>query len=204
MVRTVLTTNNSAYLAQFVSNGILKLVSDKKLLLDADLKNLYNLGEPEIQKIAAHALSDRGDDTLALHFIGTESPKFKSSYASVRMEALREIGSIGKYKSLPYVLDSLKDADPNTKLQALALMGAYGSNRNITAVEALLSDKNLQVKLQAQLTIEDLWYKNTPGLVTQEQHFAPPGNYDENVVVEINQNEDTATTITQENNNSKI
>jgi hypothetical protein len=104
------------------------------------------------------------------------------------MQTLHEISSMGKANSLPHVIDRLKDTDPDIKLQALVLLGTYGSDKNVAAAEALLSDKNAQVRTQAQLTVEDLWHKNTVGVITQNQQFAPPGDYDINRAAEENQN----------------
>ena len=164
------------YIAQMVIRGMLHFQLEKDLLTDDNIKNLYELDDPIIKKLAAQIMSDRGDNSLADLYVESFDSGFPSKQPEVRLQTLFEVSALKKFNALPQIKTSLKDPDSAIRLQALNFLGAYGNDMDILAAESLLGDSHPQVRAQAQLVVKNLWHKNSHHVMTENQEFAPPGD----------------------------
>ena len=163
-----------AHIEQMAVTGMLQLQSNTDLLINNDLKNLFQLDSKTIKKMVAQILSDRGDTSLVNSDVNLFGSDITNENPGVRLQTLFEMTSLHKFDALPNIKLSLTDADASIRLQALNLISVYGSDKDVTSIEPLLMDTNPQVRVQSQLALKNLWRKNTPGVLTEEPEFAPP------------------------------
>ncbi|MES2826285.1 MAG: HEAT repeat domain-containing protein [Pseudomonadota bacterium] len=184
--------------AALVSHGMVGLSQSKDYLLDENLKAIFTLSDPNAQKISALILEDRGDSSLVKQYIETKSAGLRSTNPAERMSALEDIASVGFFSAVPYVVNNLRDKDPQVKLNALELLSQFGTNANIASVEPLLSDGNADVKQAAQLTMDALWEKNTNERLSLQERLVQPGFPAQGLVPDLEVNKPT------ENNMSAV
>ncbi|MES2673139.1 MAG: HEAT repeat domain-containing protein [Pseudomonadota bacterium] len=165
---------NDPWHAQMLINGMMFLSPDDNYLNAENLKAIYEFDDPNVKKMAAQLLADKGDDSLANEYQEISDAKFSSENPAVRLQSLFDITALKKFNALPQMKIGLKDNDPSVRLQALNLFATYGSDVDVVAVESLINDPHPQVRAQAQLVVKDLWHKNSSGVMTDAQEFAPP------------------------------
>ncbi|MES2825061.1 MAG: HEAT repeat domain-containing protein [Pseudomonadota bacterium] len=184
--------------AALVSHGMVGLSQSKDYLLNENLKTIFTLNDSNAKKISALILEDRGDSSLVKQFIEMKSSGLSSKNPADRMSALQDIASVGFFNSVPYVVNSLRDADSQVKLNALELLSQFGTNTNIASVEPLLNDGNTDVKQAAELTMDALWGKNTNERLSLQERLVQPGFPAQGLVPDLEVNRPT------ENNMSAV
>lgn len=161
--------------ADVIAEGLFYLTStDNNAITNTDLKNFYARGDAGIQKAAAHLLSRRGDPSLARSYIDTLASSLDIQVPHKRVETLYEIASIGTFEAIPYLVDRLKDSDPEVRMVSLLLLDRYGSIAEVAAIESLRGDDIPRIRDQAELIAAELWKKNIAGVYSTEQHSLPP------------------------------
>ena len=186
-------TDSSA--AALVAHGMIGLSQSKDYLLNENLKTIFTLKDPNVQKISALILEDRGDGSLVKQYMETKSAGLGSKNPADRISALDEITSVGFFSAVPYVVESLRDSDPQVKLGALELLSEFGTNTNISSVEPLLADGNSDVKQAAQQTMDALWEKSTNERLSLQERLVQPGFPAQGLVPDMDVNRPTESNI---------
>jgi hypothetical protein len=182
-------TDKSA--AALVAHGMVGLAQAKEHLRNEDLKTMFNIDDANTQKIAALILEDRGDGSLVKQYMETKSAGLNSKNPADRISALEDIASVGFSSAVPYVVDKLRDNDPQVKLNALEILSQFGTNTNIASVEPLLADGNTDVKQAAQQTMDRLWDKNASEQLSLQERLVQPGFPVQGLVPDLDVNKPT-------------
>ena len=178
-----------------VAHGMVGLSQSKEYLSNENLKTIFTLNDPNVQKISALILEDRGDSSLVKQYMETKSAGLGSKNPVDRISALEEIASVGFFSAVPYVVKGLRDSDPQVKLGALELLSQFGTNTNISSVEPLLADGNSDVKQAAQQTMDALWQKSTNEKLSLQERLVQPGFPAQGLVPDMDVNRPTESNI---------
>lgn len=160
--------------AQLVNMGVLALAGSPDILLGSDLHYFFHLGDPQLQKVTALVLGERGDESLAIRYVAMRSGSIGNPDRDERRRALEDVASVGRHAALPHIAGSLRDPDADMRIQALVLLATYGSNADAYAAEMLLSDPDARVREQAGYAIDSLWKKGSARAVSAEWRIAAP------------------------------
>ena len=187
--------------AALVAHGIVGLSQSTDYLSNENLKTTFTLNDPNVQKISALILEDRGDGSLVKQYMETKSAGLGSKNPADRISALEEITSVGFFNAVPYVVKSLRDSDPQVKLGALELLSQFGTNTNITSIEPLLADGNSDVKQAAQQTMDALWGKSTNEQLSLQERLVQPGFPAQGLVPDLDVNRPTESNVSPVDSN---
>lgn len=139
------------------TKGIFDMARDREHLPDDALQSIYNnQSDPDLKRVVAQILSQRGNDTLLEDQVAKVQAKLKSSQPRERQEALTHLAKLRSAKAADAILPLLRDADTDVKLDALLAIRNNGNALNIGAVELMRNDPNAAVRSLANDVANDL------------------------------------------------
>lgn len=150
-----------------VGSSIRQLVNNQ-YLLNADLKQFYNSGDEQLQRAAADALAQRGDDSLQQRYINEQfAIASQNGNSTKRAEAVQKLTAFGRNPyAVSRILPMLEDSDSLVRLKAVSALAYTGDDSNIPAVQALLNDGVAAIRQRAEEVIGVLTGNNSgPGLI---------------------------------------
>lgn len=130
-----------------VSRGIFDLAGDRENLPDYALQSLYNnQSNPDVKRVIAQVLSQRGNNTMMENHIAEARGALKSENPTERQRALQQLAKTHHVSAATLVAPMLKDGDINVRLDALLALRATGNQSHLALVESLVNDKDEAIR----------------------------------------------------------
>ena len=140
-----------------VSKTIFDMASDREGLPDYVLESIYSeQTDPDLKRIAAQILSQRGNNTLMDNHIADLQTGLKSAQPTARQQALVELAKTHSAYAADVIAPLLQDPDINVKLDALLALRATGNQTHISQAERLLGDPEPAVSSLARDVVNSL------------------------------------------------
>jgi len=156
-VNGLLSDNPTKEKIAVATKGIFDLARDRDHLPDGALESIYNSqNDPDLKRVVAQVLSQRGNDTLLEDQIAKAQAKLKSSQPRDRQDALVQLAKLRNVKAADAILPLLHDPDTDVKLDALLALRNNGNALNAGYVEMLRNDPNPAVRSLANDVASDL------------------------------------------------
>lgn len=139
------------------SKGIFDMADNRESLPDQELEAIYyNHTDPELKRVAAQALSLRGDNSLLDKQINEAQPGLRSDDPAQRQRTLVELAKTRYAGAANIIVPLLQDKDTGVKLDALLALRATGNQSHIHLVEALSNHPDPAVSWLAKDVIDNL------------------------------------------------
>ncbi|HEX7027715.1 MAG TPA: HEAT repeat domain-containing protein [Gammaproteobacteria bacterium] len=166
VIRMIMSQSHDGEDVSLVVSSLRALV-DNQYLLNVDLKEIYNSGDEQLQRVAADALAQRGDDSLQRRYIDEQYAIATQHTDSVRRaEAVQKLTAFGKNpQAASRILPLLEDHDSYVRLKAVSALAYAGEHSDIPAVQALLDDEVAAVRQRAEEVIGALNRSDSLGLI---------------------------------------
>ena len=140
-VNDLLANDASQETVAIVSKGIFDMATDRESLPDYALQSLYNnQKDPDVKRVIAQVLSQRGNNTLMENHLSEARARLKSDDPTDRQHALQNLAKTHYVNAVSVISPMLHDADINVRLDALLAMRATGNQSHLALVESLLND----------------------------------------------------------------
>jgi hypothetical protein len=140
-----------------VSKGIFDMTNDRENLPDYMLQSMYNnQTHPDLKRVIAQVLSNRGNNALIDRQITEAQTRLKSADPGERQSALTNLAKTHSSNAATAIAPLLKDPNIDVKLDALLALRATGNQTHINLVENLLNDPDPSVSSLAKDVIGDL------------------------------------------------
>ncbi len=140
-----------------VSRGVFDMASDRENLPDYALQTMYhNQTDPELKRVIAQVLSNRGNNTLIDNQIAEAQTRLKSDSPSERQQALTHLAKTHSSTAVNAIAPLLHDSEIDVKLDALLAMRATGNQSHVSMVEKLLNDPDPAVSSLANDVVSHL------------------------------------------------
>jgi HEAT repeat protein len=156
-LKDFLAENVDAEKAAVASRGIFDMAKDRENLPDYALQSLYNKqSDPNLKRVIAQVLSQRGNNFLLDSQIAETQAQLKSDQPADRQAALNELAKIRSVKAVDVIVPYLQDADTNVKLDALQALRETGNQSHVALIQTLVNDpdpavSSLATEVQNQL-----------------------------------------------------
>jgi len=156
-LKDFLAENVDAEKAAVASRGIFDMAKDRENLPDYALQSLYNKqSDPNLRRVIAQVLSQRGNNLLLDSQIAETQAQLKSDQPADRQAALNELAKIRSVKAVDVIVPYLQDADTNVKLDALQALRETGNQSHVALIQTLVNDpdpavSSLATEVQNQL-----------------------------------------------------
>lgn len=139
------------------SRGIFDMSRDRQTLPDYALQSIYNNhSDPNLKRVIAQVLSQRGNNALLDNQISEAQAQLKSQNPSDRQAALNQLSKIHSTKAVDAIAPYLLDPDTNVKLDALQALRNTGNQKNAGLVEMLVNDPDPSVSSLANEVLANL------------------------------------------------
>lgn len=140
-----------------VSKSIFDRASDRENLPDYELQSIYNnQADPELKRVIAQVLSNRGNNALMDNQIAAAQTRLISDNPNDRQHALTELAKTHSSSAANAIIPLLNDSNIDVKLNALLALKATGNQTHIHLVEQLVNDADPAVSALARDVISDL------------------------------------------------
>lgn len=140
-----------------VSKSIFDRASDRENLPDYELQSIYNnQADPELKRVIAQVLSNRGNNELIDNQIAAVQTRLSSENPSERQNALTELAKTHSSNAANAIVPLLNDSNIDVKLNALLALKATGNQTHIRLVAQLVNDADPAVRALARDVINDL------------------------------------------------
>jgi hypothetical protein len=156
-LKDFLADNVDAQKAAVASRGVFDMAKDRESLPDYALQSLYNKqSDPNLKRVIAQVLSQRGNNFLLDNQIAETQAQLKSDQAADRRAALNELAKIRSVKAVDVIVPYLQDPDTNVKLEALQALRETGNQSHVALIQTLVNDpdpavSSLAAEVQSQL-----------------------------------------------------
>lgn len=143
--------------AAIASRGIFDMANDRNNLPDYALQSMYNKqSDPNLKRVIAQVLSQRGNNFLLDSQIVEAQAGLKSAQPDDRQAALNELAKTRSVKAVDAIIPYLQDPDINVKLDALQALRETGNQKHAALIETLVNDpdpavSSLASEVQSQL-----------------------------------------------------
>lgn len=143
--------------AAVASRGIFDMANDRTNLPDYALQSMYNKqSDPNLKRVIAQVLSQRGNNFLLDNEIAAVQANLKSAQPADRQAALNELAKMRSVKAVTAILPYLQDPDINVKLDALQALRDTGNQSHAGMLQTLVNDpdpavSSLAADVQSQL-----------------------------------------------------
>jgi hypothetical protein len=139
------------------TKGIFGMAGDRDQLPDSALQAIYtNQSDPDLKRVVAQVMSQRGNDTLLEDQVAKAQAKLKSGQARERQDALLQLAKLRNVKAADAIVPLLHDPDTDVKLDALLALRNNGNALNVGSVEMLRNDPSPAVRSLANDVANDL------------------------------------------------
>jgi hypothetical protein len=139
------------------TKAIFDMARDRDHLPDDALQTMYhNQSDPDLKRVAAQVLAQRGNDTLLEDQVAKAQIKLKSSHARDRQDALVQLAKLRNVKAADAIVPLLHDPDTDVRLDALLALRNNGNSLNVGHVEMMRSDPSPAVRSLANDVASDL------------------------------------------------
>lgn len=156
-INDLLSSNPTKDRIAVASKGIFDMAHDRGHLPDEALQAIYNnQTDPDLKRIVAQVLSQRGNDSLLNDQVSKAQEKLRSGHSRERQDALVQLAKIRNVKAADAILPFLRDPDINVKLDALLALRNNGNAMNVGYVEMMRNDPNPAVSSLANDVASDL------------------------------------------------
>ncbi|HTF97395.1 MAG TPA: hypothetical protein VL995_14750 [Cellvibrio sp.] len=156
-VQDLLAADASQENIAIASKGIVDMVDNRESLPSQELETIYyNQTDPELKRVAAQALSLRGDNSLLDKQINEAQPGLRSDDPAQRQKTLVELAKTRYAGAANLIAPLLGDTDTGVKLDALLALRVTGNQSHIHLVEALATDPDPAVSWLAKDVIDNL------------------------------------------------
>ena len=140
------TDEAAAIACRFIFNK----AGDRQALPDYALQELYaGQRNPDLKRVIAQVLSQRGDDALLKDQIAGAQAALKSSAPRDRLDALNHLGKIHSVQAVDAIAPSLQDPDSTVRVAALFALRDSGNEQHIYLAEPLTRDPDPSVSTLA-------------------------------------------------------
>jgi HEAT repeat protein len=137
--------------AAIASRGIFDMANDRSNLPDYALQSMYNKqSDPNLKRVIAQVLSQRGNSFLLDNEIAAAQANLKSDQPADRQAALNELAKMRSVKAVQAILPYLQDPDVNVKLDALQALRDTGNQSHAGMLQTLVNDPDPAVSSLAK------------------------------------------------------
>jgi len=143
--------------AAIASRGVFDMANDRNNLPDYALQSMYNKqSDPNLKRVIAQVLSQRGNSVLLDTQIAQAQANLKSQQPDDRQAALNELAKTRSVKAVDAIVPYLQDPDTNVKLDALQALRETGNQKHVGFIQTLVNDpdpavSSLAAEVQSQL-----------------------------------------------------
>lgn len=156
-VQDLLAADASKASIAIASKGIFDMADNRESLPDQELEAVYyNQTDPELKRVAAQALSLRGDNSLLDKQINEAQPGLRSDDPAQRQRTLVDLAKTRYAGAANLIAPLLEDKDTGVKLDALLALRATGNQSHIHLVEALANHPDPAVSWLARDVMDNL------------------------------------------------
>ncbi len=140
------TEEEAAIACRFIFNK----AGDTQGLPDDALQSIYaSQTNPDLRRVIAQVLSQRGNDALLNDQIVGAQAMLKSPKAWDRLDALNQLGKIHSVHAVDAIAPFLQDPDSTVRLAALFALRDSGNQRHVSLVEPMTHDPDPSVSTLA-------------------------------------------------------
>ena len=132
--------------AAIASRFIFDKAGDQQALPDYSLQAIYaSQTNPDLKRVIAQVMSQRGNDSLLNNRIAEEQARLKSAHPGDRLDALSQLGKTHSTHAVDAIAPFLQDPDSTVRLAALFALRDTGNQRHANLVEAMINDPDPSV-----------------------------------------------------------
>ena len=147
------TEEEAAIACRFIFNE----AADRQDLPDYALQAIYaSQSNPDLKRVIAQVLSQRGNDVLLNAQIAEAQATLKSANAKDRLDALNQLGKIHSVRAVDAIAPFLQDSDSTVRVAALFALRDSGNLRHVNLVEPMTSDPDPSVSTLAANVVSTL------------------------------------------------
>lgn len=149
-LQALLTDHPGDEAAAIACRFIFDKATDARGLPDYALQALYaNQTSPDLRRVIAQVLSQRGNDVLLENQVAAWQVALGSTQPKDRLEALNQLGKIHSVQAVDAIAPALHDSDSTVRVAALFALRDSGNQRHLNLVEPLLNDPDPSVRTLA-------------------------------------------------------
>ena len=150
-LQALLADNATEEEAAIACRFIFDKAGDTRDLPDYALQSIYaSQPNPDLRRVIAQVLSQRGNDALLDNQIAEAQAALKSRQPRDRLEALNQLGKIHSVHAVEAIAPMLRDSDSTVRVAALFALRDSGNQRHVGLVEPLLDDPDASVSTLAR------------------------------------------------------
>jgi hypothetical protein len=147
------TEEEAAIACRFIFNK----AADTRGLPDYALQAIYtSQSNPDVKRVIAQVLSQRGNDALLKDQIAAAQASLESAEPRQRLDALSQLGKTHSVHAVDAIAPSLQDSDGTVRLAALFALRDSGNQRHVDLVEPLTRDPDPSVSSLAATVLSAL------------------------------------------------
>jgi len=149
-LQELLADNPTAEDAAIACRFIFNKADDRAGLPDYALQAIYaSQTNPDLKRVIAQVLSQRGNDALLTDQIAEAQTTLKSANPKDRLDALGQLGKIHSVHAVDAITPFLQDSDSTVRLAALFALRDSGNQRHVSLVEPMTRDPDPSVSTLA-------------------------------------------------------
>ena len=149
-LQELLADNPTAEEVAIACRFIFNKADDRAGLPDYALQAIYaSQTNPDLKRVIAQVLSQRGNDALLTDQIGEAQTTLKSANPKDRLDALGQLGKIHSVRAVDAIAPFLQDSDRTVRLAALFALRDSGNQRHVSLVEPMTRDPDPSVSTLA-------------------------------------------------------
>ena len=147
------TEEEAAIACRFIFNK----AADARGLPDYALQSIYaSQTNPDLRRVIAQVMSQRGNDALLNDQIAGAQATLKSANPKDRLDALNQLGKIHSVHAVDAIAPFLQDSDSTVRVAALFALRDSGNQRHVNLVEPMTSDPDPSVSTLAGNVVSTL------------------------------------------------
>ena len=145
-LQELLADNPTEEEAAIASRFIFQKARDLQGLPDYSLQAIYaSQSNPDLKRVIAQVMSQRGNDALLKNLIGETQTRLKSAQPGDRLDALSQLGKTHSTHAVDAISPLLQDPDTTVRLAALFALRDTGNQRHVGLVETMANDPDPSV-----------------------------------------------------------
>jgi HEAT repeat protein len=161
MLRALADNNQDNKNSTVIARGVYDLSKDSKSLPKDLLESIYsNQTDPEVKRVSAQVLAQRGDNALLEKYIAENASAVMHNDPSERSAALQALSKTGSKLAAGAIQPLLKDPDTSVRMDALLALRATGNQSHLNGVKQLLNDPDENVRELARDVMDNLSHLN--------------------------------------------